>query len=318
MARKLRLEYPGACYHVINRGNYRADVFGTEGAAAAFESGLFEACAKSNWVLHAYVVMSNHYHLALETPEGNLVAGMQWLQATFANRFNKLRGERGHLFQGRYKALVVEPGAALGQVCHYIHLNPLRAGIVTADQLRTFRRSSYWHLWQPKTRPVCLNVQTALTEAGQLADTPAGRRRYADYLNWQAADGPAGRNAAYASMSKGWALGTKQFRSALTKDHQLRAESRAWESAGAGEIREQHWQEHLVKCMAKVRKTPEDARHDRKSAPWKVAIAAELKRTSQATNRWLAAQLNMGSPVAVSQYVGRCQRSPAKAKTRHA
>jgi len=75
MARKLRLEFPGACYHVINRGNYRADIFKTEGAKAAFEAGVFEACAKSGWGLHAYVLMSNHYHLALETPQGNLVAG---------------------------------------------------------------------------------------------------------------------------------------------------------------------------------------------------------------------------------------------------
>ena len=134
MARKLRLEYPGAIYHVINRGNYRADVFRTEGAKAAFEACLFEACAKSGWVLHAFVVMCNHYHLALETPEGNLVTGMQWLQATFANRFNRLRGERGHLFQGRYKSLLVETGAALGQVCDYIHLNPVRAGAVPAER----------------------------------------------------------------------------------------------------------------------------------------------------------------------------------------
>ena len=111
MARKLRLEYPGACYHVINRGNYRADIFKTEGAKVAFEACLFEACAKSGWLLHAYVLMSNHYHLAVETPTGNLVAGMQWLQATFANRFNKLRGTRGHLFQGRYKSLRGKKGA---------------------------------------------------------------------------------------------------------------------------------------------------------------------------------------------------------------
>ena len=95
MARKLRLEFPGACYHVINRGNYRADIFRTEGTRNAFESCLFEGCAKSDWLLHAYVLMSNHYHLALETPRGNLVIGMQWLQATFANRFNRFRGERG-------------------------------------------------------------------------------------------------------------------------------------------------------------------------------------------------------------------------------
>jgi len=105
---------------VINRGNYRADIFKTERAKAAFECCLFEVCTKSGWILHAFVLMRNHYHLALETPEGNLVAGMQWLQATFANRFNKLRGERGHLFQGRYKALLVEEDGPLGMVGHYI------------------------------------------------------------------------------------------------------------------------------------------------------------------------------------------------------
>src|SRR5438105_8111243 len=105
MARKLRLEYPGAIYHVINRGNYRHWIFTEEGTRAAFETCLFECCRRSQWLLHAFVVMSNHYHLALETPLGNLVAGMQWLQATFANRFNRFRKEHGHLFQGRYKGL---------------------------------------------------------------------------------------------------------------------------------------------------------------------------------------------------------------------
>ena len=77
MPRKLRLEYPGACYHVINRGNYRAHLFQTEGAKAAFEACVFAACAKSQWVLHAFVIMGNHYHLALESkrPVGCLVAG---------------------------------------------------------------------------------------------------------------------------------------------------------------------------------------------------------------------------------------------------
>lgn len=88
MARKLRLKFPGACYHVINRGNYRSHIFRSDATKAAFERCLFEACTKSGWVLDAFVLMGNHYHLALETPQGNLVAGMQWLQATFGNRFN--------------------------------------------------------------------------------------------------------------------------------------------------------------------------------------------------------------------------------------
>jgi putative transposase len=95
MARKVRLEYEGAVYHVINRGNYRSWIFESEGARSAFEGCLFEACEKSNWILHAFVVMGNHYHLAIETPQANLVAGMTWLQGTFAARFNRLRGENG-------------------------------------------------------------------------------------------------------------------------------------------------------------------------------------------------------------------------------
>jgi REP element-mobilizing transposase RayT len=309
MARKLRLEFPGACYHVINRGNYRTDIFRTEGARTAFESCLFEACAKSDWVLHAFVIMRNHYHLALGTPDGNLVAGMQWLQATFANRFNRLRGERGHLFQGRYKALLVEEGAALGQVCHYIHLNPVRAGIVPAARLREFRPSSYWYLWRPQVRPKFLELRTALEEAGGLADTSAGRRSYGEYLAWQAQDGPAGRNEAYVSLSKGWALGTREFKAALIKDHALAANARAWEDEGAREIRERQWEQGLAACLQKAGKTIEAAASDRKSAPWKVAIAAELKQGTQATNRWIAEQLHMGGAVAVSQYVGRARRA---------
>ncbi|MBI4625162.1 MAG: transposase, partial [Verrucomicrobia bacterium] len=200
MARKLRLEFPGACYHVINRGNFGADVFKTERAQEAFEQCLFEACAKSGWVLHAFVILRNHYHLALETPEGNLATGMQWLQTTFANRFNRRRGKSRHLFQGRYKALLVEPGTALGQVCHSIHLNPVRVGAVTVQRLAGFRPSSYWYLQQPRRRPDFLRVDTALAEAGGLGDTAAGRRRYADFLAWQAAEGPAGRNRAYVQM----------------------------------------------------------------------------------------------------------------------
>ena len=112
MPRALRIEYPGALYHVLNRGNYRQDLFSSEGAAQAFESTFFETADRFGWLVHAYVVMSNHYHLALETPRANLSAGMQYLQSVFANRFNRYRRERGHAVKGRYKALIIEPGIA--------------------------------------------------------------------------------------------------------------------------------------------------------------------------------------------------------------
>ena len=99
MARKLRLEYEGAIYHVISRGNYRAKVFGAEKTKAAFLKCLGEASAKSGWAVHAWCVMSNHYHLCFTTPQPNLVEGMRWLQATFSMRFSRLRNERGNVFQ---------------------------------------------------------------------------------------------------------------------------------------------------------------------------------------------------------------------------
>ena len=105
MARPLRVQFQGARYHVVNRGNYRSDVFGTVGAAQAFESVLSEGCKRYGWQLFAHVIMRNHFHLAVETPLPNLAEGMHWLQGTFATRFNRYRGERGHLFQGRYYAV---------------------------------------------------------------------------------------------------------------------------------------------------------------------------------------------------------------------
>ena len=84
--------------------------------------------------------MSNHYHLAISTPRANLIEGMKWLQGTFATRFNRFRNERGHLFQGRYKSLVVEPEVGLGPLCHYIHLNPVQAGLVSGRKSRAKSR----------------------------------------------------------------------------------------------------------------------------------------------------------------------------------
>src|SRR5690554_3673765 len=104
MARKIRIEYEGAYYHVINRGNYREWIFDSAGARKSFLACLEQCCAAQGWRVHAWCLMSNHYHLLIETPEANLVAGMRWLQSTFANRFNRFRKENGHVFQGRYKA----------------------------------------------------------------------------------------------------------------------------------------------------------------------------------------------------------------------
>jgi putative transposase len=244
--------------------------------------------------------MGNHFHLALETPLGNLVAGMHWLQATFAARFNRMRHEQGHLFQGRYKSLFVEEGGALGLLCDYIHLNPVRASIVSAPSLAHYAHSSYWFLVHPEQRPNFLCTGTALVAAGGLTDSLAGRRSYQEFLEWQAAEGPAGRSKAYVNLSRGWALGSREFKAALVQDLGVVADPRALEYHGALEVKQQRWASVLAAALQEMRKTRRDISNDRKSAPWKLVIAARMKRGSDVSNHWLAANLNLGTPAALS------------------
>jgi REP element-mobilizing transposase RayT len=306
MARKLRIEYEHAFYHVINRGNYRAEVFVSDGAKEAFEKCLGEACEKAGWVLHAYVIMRNHYHLALETPRANLVDGMRWLQAAFANRLNRFRRERGHVFQGRYQAIVVEDAAALGAVSHYIHLNPVRAGVVPMAHLSRYRHGSFPWLTQPRRRPAWLDFSIALEAAGGLADTPAGRRKYLQYLSWLAEDKPAQKALGFARLSHGWVHGSKAFKQALMDEQREAQRSGAVMEAEVREAREIAWEQLLQRCLRRLRRTEAAAVETRKSAPWKVAIAAHLKRVSTVKNPWLAQRLHMGDPDGVSRYCSEC------------
>ena len=135
MARRLRIQYPGARYDVINRGNLPHDVFAPFGATNASLIALDEAAVQFGWQVHACVVMRNPYPLALATPEPNLVQGMPWLQSTFATRLTRFHGQHGPGFQGRSKAPLVEDTPHLARVCDYIPLNPVRAGVVAADRV---------------------------------------------------------------------------------------------------------------------------------------------------------------------------------------
>src|SRR6266853_279489 len=108
MARKLRIRYEGAVYHVMNRGDHQEDIFRSDQDCELFLETLRETCAKIDWQIHAWCLMSNHFHLVVKTPNGNLVAGMKWLLGTYTSRFNRLHKLFGHLFSGRYKALLVD------------------------------------------------------------------------------------------------------------------------------------------------------------------------------------------------------------------
>jgi len=217
MARKLRIEFPGAFYHVINRGNYRRDLFESVGAAEAFLNALAEAVKRFQWRLHAYVLMRNHYHLALETPEPNLVDGMHWLQSTVATRFNRFRRERGHLFQGRYQSILLEDSSALARVVDYIHLNPVRARVVEVDQLCGFRWSSLHRYLRGRRLPGMV-AEDWLRVRGNWSDDEHGWRSYREHLMTLARDEAAQRREGMVEMSRGWAIGTDGWRRAMAKE----------------------------------------------------------------------------------------------------
>ncbi len=306
MARKLRIQYEGAIYHVINRGNYRRDVFESVGAAQAFEDALKEACAANGWRMQAYVIMRNHYHLVVETPRANLVEGMHWLQSTFATRFNRLRKERGHLFQGRYQALLIENTAALANVVDYVHLNPVRAKIIGAEQLGGFRWSSLRRFMR-EGRTAWLSCADWLAQRG-FADSESGWRDYLAYLIGLAADEDAQKRLGLVGLSVGWAIGSNGWKRALAQDHAQRALAPGIEAGELKELKMAHWSQVLDAELRRAGKTKEDARVEINGAPWKIQAAIRL-RGEGAPYAWITEMLSMGKVSSVRAYMAKAKSS---------
>ena len=141
MARPLRIEYPGAVYHVTSRGNEKKPVFKDDTDRLNFLNTLQHVNKRYNWICHAYCLMTNHYHLLIETPDGNLSIGMRQVNSVYTQLFNKRHGRAGHLFQGRYKAILIQKDSHLLEVCRYVVLNPVRARM--AEKPEEYRWSSY-------------------------------------------------------------------------------------------------------------------------------------------------------------------------------
>ena len=182
------------------------------------KKGQRETCGRSGWILHAWVIMGHHFHLAVETPKPNLSEGMRWLQSVFGMRYNKYRQDPGHIFQGRFKSIVVENDHRMGWLTHYIHLNPVRAGICKMDELGNYPFGSFAQLLNKKNRAPFLNVTTSLKSAGELPDTSKGRRQYAEYLAWLVEDDSAQKEMNFEKMSKSWVIGLALYRKKLVED----------------------------------------------------------------------------------------------------
>ncbi len=182
MARQLRIEFKGAYYHVLSRGNNRCEIFRSDEDYQDFSDLLAELSDRFEIDIHAYVLMTNHYHLLLRTRKPNLSKAMQWLGTSYTRRFNLRNSQSGHLFQGRFKSIIVENDAYLMRLSCYIHRNPLRAGIV--KRLADYQWSSYPYYAYKKKQPAWLKINVILSQASAAKDRRLAYRgkvqRYSD------------------------------------------------------------------------------------------------------------------------------------------
>ena len=193
MARPLRIELAGGLYHVTSRGDRRVDIYLDEADRLAWLDTFGQVCKRFNWVCHAWCQMSNHYHVVVETVEGNLCQGMRQLNGVYTQLFNRRHRRIGHVFQGRYKAILVERDAYLIELMRYVVLNPVRAGMV--GDAADWPWSSYGAMVGSAPRPEWLQTEWTLAQFGHQRGRAVAR--YIDFVRagvglpsvWQALQG---------------------------------------------------------------------------------------------------------------------------------
>ena len=296
MARKLRVEYPGAIYHVMNRGDRREPIFKDEQDRGAFVAIFGEACEKTAWQVHAFCLMPNHFHLVIETPKANLVAGMKWLLGTYTGRFNRRHKLFGHLFSGRYKAVIVDGSGNgyLKTVCDYVHLNPARAKLLRLEQkLGLYPWSSLKWYGQPRRkRPAWLRVDQLLGEHGIPQDSPAGRREFGRRMELRRVEeeDPTQLKA----LRRGWYLGDKQFRQELLAQMKGRMGEHHYGEERAQTEAEQA-ERIILASLKRLGWKEADLERRSKGDPEKLKLALRLRAETAVTVKWIAERLRMGT-----------------------
>ena len=337
MPRCLRLEFPGAFYHIMARGNRREAIFLDDDDRRFFLHTLAQACARTGWSVHAWTLMANHYHLFIETPEANLVAGMGWLQNTYTRRFNVRHRLWGRLFGDRYKAVVVDGGQSdyYRTLLDYIHLNCVRAGMIRPGRKQSvldYPWSSVaggYALAAPR-RPGWLAATEGLG-AMRCADTAAGRRAFVQRLERRAVleemvkcgvpEMPAEVDARCSHLRRGWYWGRESFAEGLRKIAAQalgRVRSRNYGgSRGKRAHDERRAQELLAEGLAAAGLNADELGGLPGSDRRKVALARCLWARTSVSQSWLAQRLEMRSAANVSQQMRRADdaaRLPAALK----
>ena len=317
MPRALRYQYPGAVYHLMARGDGGKAVFETDEDRKGFLFRLGKVCESHGWRVHAWVLMSNHFHLLVETPEANLATGMKLLLGSFSQGWNRRRMRHGHVFQGRYKSIPVNASESdpcyFKIVADYIHLNPARAGLAGGDKgnLPGYRWSSL-PCHARGNGPDWLDTGRLL-RAFELAGDGRGRRAYVAWLEARAAcDGGKIDEKAMKALRRGWYLGEATFGDRLLDmlkkpaARRVRASnaSKAHGEAEAGRLAG----EALTQLGLPA--DPKELANLRKGDGRKVLVASLLRQRTTAGNPWIAQRLAMGHSGSVSRLVSAAAKHP--------
>lgn len=323
MPRKPRVEYAGAVYHVMSRGDRQNLIYRDNRDRETFLNTLEEACTRCGWLVHAFVLMDNHYHLLLETPEPNLVEGMKWLQGTYTQRFNNRYKERGHLFQGRYKALVIdgESGDYFATVASYIHLNPARAGLLNGQgaELSEHRWGSYPLFLRPAKRPSWLCAERVLGSLN-LRDNSIGRSAYRNYMQKRVleitgSDNPSEFDEQWSKIRRGWCFGSDEFRERMEEHVDKRIESYDRRSFSGREVLrhdELAAARLMDQAMQLVGLQREDLEMLRKNDWRKRVVAWHIRRKTSVRNDWICEKLHMGRSSNLARLVQSVEDSDEK------
>ncbi len=299
MPRPLRREFKGAVYHVMNRGDRREEIFRDDLDRHRFLETLAEACAKTDWQVHALCLMGNHFHLVVETPKPNLVEGMKWFLGTYTARFNCRHRVSGHLFAGRYKAVVVDADSAgyFLTVCDYVHLNPVRAGLIGSEQrLGTYRWSSFAeYLKPPSSRWPWLRVDRLMGEMGLESDTIPTRKRFESAVESRRTDTPED----WELIRRGWYFGGDMLKEKLLDDGVGRL-GRNHLGKDRDETEERKAERIVAEELGRLVWTEDELGRRRKGDPEKIRIARRLRAETTRTLTWIARRLAMGSWTHVS------------------
>jgi putative transposase len=319
MARKLRIQFPGAIYHLMSRGDRREAIFRDDVDRESFLKTLADACVKTGWQVHAFVLMPNHFHLVVETPQPNLVAGMKWFLGTYTARFNRRHRITGHVFAGRYKSLMVGGiGGYLRTVCDYVHLNPARARLLSAEQpLTSFPWSSLpWIRRGAGERPSWLRVERLFGECGISTDDVAGCAEYVERLEARRA---GETDEEFKAVRSGWCFGDEHFRKELLS----KIDGAAGDSHFGSEFQEASEVKATRIIDEELRRAlwaEAELELKRKGDPVKLHIARRLREETTVTLQWISARLRMGTKSHLSHLLywdkrgEKEQTSPAGAK----